>query len=329
MMKNTILFLLQVCLLFCPIKLAAQSLQDESFKQIESKAESGNVEAQFCLGLMYGRGLEGCKKDFGKAVFWLKQSIENGYKRATPYLAMAYYNENKFSDAYPLFFSFAQNPENKEVDEYMYAHSLYFVGTCKLKGEGITKNERGAIYWLEKAKINGVTGASALLGVCHLHGLGVKKDPKKAYLLFKEAFDKDKENELYALDLVECYILGYGNAQDIKTAYPLVEKYVEGTNVSHHEKNKATAQLVLGIAYYKDDTEPMHYNKAFYWLKKVEENDHATEKEKASAIYWLQRCYRFGRGVTKDVNKANELIEQYSGYESDEPNLIELLELKK
>ena len=85
----------------------------------------------------------------------------------------------------------------------------------------------------------------------------------------------------------------------------------------------------LGIAYYKDITVKGHYNKAFYWLTKVAESRYAIEKSKASSLYWLQRCYRFGRGVAKDVNKANELVKQYSGYDSDEPSLIELLETKK
>lgn len=61
-------------------------------------------------------------------------------------------------------------------------------------------------------------------------------------------------------------------------------------------------------------------------MAKVAESNDAIENTKASSLYWLQRCYRFGRGVAKDVNKANELVKLYSGYESDEPSLIELIE---
>lgn len=295
------------------------SIHAQSFSQIKTLAESGDAETQFGLGLNYYSG-KFCDKDYEKAVFWLKKSKDNGYKKAIPYLAWVYYEKNMFSAAYPLFFSFAQNPDNKEVDEYMYVRSLYFVGACKLQGKGIVKDEKAAIYWLEKAKSYEMPDAYALLGVCHLHGLGVKKDSKEAYSLFKEALDKDAENELYALDVLKCYALGCGNAYDAKKAYPLVEQYAES------KEDKAIAQLILGVAYYKDDTVDEHYNKAFKWLTKVIQNDDATEKEKGSAIYWLQRCYRFGRGVPKDINKANELVKQYSGYESDEPRLIELLE---
>jgi TPR repeat protein len=313
-----------LCLLFCIHH--SVSVQAQSFAQIKSLAESGNVEAQFVLGHDFEKGTDECEKDFEKAVFWYKKSIENGYKKAVPYLAMAYYNENNFTEAYPLFISFAQNPRNKKEDEYMYAASSFMVGACKLEGKGIRQDMIGAIYWFERAKNNGFAEAYHLLGDCYRYGYGVQKSPIDAFLNYKEGYEKYKKPDM-AITLASCYLEGSGCTQDFSKVYSLVENIARG-EIEIEESWKCKAQLSLAVAYYKDNSVSNHYEKAVKWLTNIVENSKAIEIDKAAALYWLQRCYRFGRGVAKDVNKANELVKKYSGYESDEPSLIELLEQK-
>lgn len=321
--KKSMMFIL--CLLFC-IHYSV-SLQAQSFAQIKSLAESGNVEAQFYLGNLYENG-KGCEKDIHKAIYWYEKSLANGNKHVAPHLAIVYYNTNEHSKAYPLFLSIANSTEKIYVDDGMLGLSQFFVGLYNLQGLGINKDEKSGIAWLEKAKANGDDNAFIVLGTCYLKGIGTPKNPTKSFELYKEGFERFKDKQEFAIKLATCYLEGYGCVQDLKKVYPLVENIANGTACTLSEQWKATAQLILGVAYYKDTTIEEHYNKAFYWLTKVAESNNAIEKKKASALYWLQRCYRFGRGVAKDVNKADELVKQYSGYDSDEPSLIELLEQK-
>lgn len=293
----------------------------QSFSQWKQLAESGNVQAQFVIGNMYVNG-EMCNKDFEKAVFWYKKSINNGNKIVIPYLALAYHNENKFTEAYPLFLSFAQNPENKNVEEKMFALSQFCVGLYKLEGMGIEKDESGAIEWLEKAKNNGEEFAYVTLGECYLKGTGIEKNPVKTFQLFKEVYEKFKDRQEFAIKLARCYLEGYGCSPNYEEVYKLVEKIADGSECKVDNKWKSAAQLTLGVAYYKANK----YSNAFHWLSTVAENKQGFDKDIVAAQYWLQRCYRFGRGVKQDVDKANEIVRNNPSSNGDVPNLIELLE---
>lgn len=321
--KQSMMFIF--CLLFCIHH--SVRVQAQSFVQIKNMAESGNVEAQFYLGNLYENG-KGCEKDIHEAIYWYEKSLANGNKHVAPHLGIAYHSIKEYSKAYSQFMSFVQISENLHVDEGIYGISEFFIGLYNLYGMGVIKDEASGVAWLEKAKSDGDDNAFIILGNCYLKGIGTPKNPTKSFELYKEGFEKFKDKQEFAIKLATCYLEGYGCTQDFKEVYPLVENIANGTDCSLSEQWKATAQLILGVAYYKDTTIEEHYDKAFYWLTKVAESNDAIEKTKASSLYWLQRCYRFGRGVTKDVNKANELVKLYSGYDSDEQSLIELLEQK-
>lgn len=321
--KKSMMFIL--CLLFCIHY--SFNMQAQSFAQMKNLAESGNVQAQFVLGNMYANG-NGCLQDSQKAIYWYKKSIEGGNQRVLPHLALLYDNLQDYDKAYPLFLSFTESQESKKIDEKMYAWSLFFVGYYLLEGKGIQKNEEEAVVWLEKAKNYGMQMPYYVLGECYLKGVGIPKNPQKTFELYKEAHTKFKDRQEFAITLATCYLEGYGCSQNFGEVYSLIEHIADGTLCTVDDAWKCKAQLSLAVAYYKDNSVSNHYEKAVKWLTNIVENSKAIEIDKAAALYWLQRCYRFGRGVAKDVNKADELVKQYSGYDSDEPSLIELLEPK-
>ncbi len=61
----------------------------ESFKEIQSRAEAGDVEAQQNLALAYV--LEGETQDFEKAFIWVQKAAEQGYAAAQFNLGHMYY----------------------------------------------------------------------------------------------------------------------------------------------------------------------------------------------------------------------------------------------
>ena len=86
---------------------------DKALDYFIKAAESGNTEAQFRLGWMYGVG-RGTIQDYEKAAKWYQKSAENGCKKAYNGLAWTYHLMGKYEKALPwaerAFAAFPDNP---------------------------------------------------------------------------------------------------------------------------------------------------------------------------------------------------------------------------
>lgn len=58
-------------------KLVLWNNDPEHAEQVQEKAEAGNVDAQYALGLMYAEG-RGIKQDEIQAYIWLSRAVEQG-----------------------------------------------------------------------------------------------------------------------------------------------------------------------------------------------------------------------------------------------------------
>jgi TPR repeat protein len=58
-------------------KLVLWNNDPEHAEQVREKAEAGNVDAQYALGLMYAEG-RGIKQDEIQAYIWLSRAVEQG-----------------------------------------------------------------------------------------------------------------------------------------------------------------------------------------------------------------------------------------------------------
>ena len=63
--------------------------QDNSIEAIRTRANAGDADAQFNLGLMYDNG-RGVPQDDGEAVAWYRQAAEQGHASAQFNLGVAY-----------------------------------------------------------------------------------------------------------------------------------------------------------------------------------------------------------------------------------------------
>jgi S1-C subfamily serine protease len=70
---------------------ANQSSPEEEFTNLKKKAEQGDADAQYSLGLMYGNG-EGVPKDSAKAFEWFQKAAEQGSADAQYSLGYMYGN---------------------------------------------------------------------------------------------------------------------------------------------------------------------------------------------------------------------------------------------
>lgn len=311
-MKRIILFIL---LLSRIMPISAQESHNPNYEEkqyfLKYKKAAMNGDAVACTAVAdcYRSG-RGIGKDFDAAVMWYKKSIEGGFDVARVLLGSLYESINSVDKAYPLFLSCAELDESRMNDNIpILAMARNKVGEYLLYGKGVVKDEKQAVKWFESAAILNTPYnlAHSFLGYCYLRGQGVEIDSVKAFNFFKQSVQLT-ETEYAKCGLATCYLEGAGCSQNLGMVYSLLDENTIKLNGS---------KLILGVANYRDSTKDNHYNIATKYLLQLSEKQEIAPEIKGAALYWLQRCYRFGRGVTQNTQKAETLLKESSnlGYE--------------
>ena len=117
----------------------------------KEKAEQGNVEAQFLLGVMYrlGGGVPKVQKNYAEAMKWFRKAAEQGD-----------------------------------------AMAQYMLGLMYFRGEGVPKNYVEAAKWFRKAAEQGDGRAQEKLGLMYDEGDGVPKNYVEAAKWFRKAAEQ-------------------------------------------------------------------------------------------------------------------------------------------
>lgn len=94
-------------------------------------------------------------------------------------------------------------------------------------------------------------------------------------------------------------------------SYPDYKKMVKAINIlkKAHEKGNPFASQWIGLYYLRgwninSDGVKSNYSEAVKWLQ------YSTENGNVSSYSNLAECYYYGRGVSKDISKAIELLEK-------------------
>ena len=129
----------------------------KTFEDYRAKAEQGQAEAQYYLGMIYRTGSHGMGKDVPVSVTWLTKSAEQGHSKAQYYLGRTYFD---------------------------------FDGNTS----GVAKDTRNAVSWWGKAAAQGDADAQEALGFCYAKGFGgLVKNEIEAYALYELAESKNEE----------------------------------------------------------------------------------------------------------------------------------------
>lgn len=262
--------------------LAKDYVSSEEF--LKKAAKKGHADAQFMLGLFYSEGM-GVRKSYQEAVRWWRQ---------------------------------AASQDN--------ADALSSLGDCYLKGDGVENNPAEAVNLFQKAVAQGNVYAMLALGRCYEYGEGVEQNMLQAVHYYEKALEADVRtlallaeipgilgNDPLALShilykyeaklrLACIYGLGKGGVQkNVSKAYDLLKEEAD---------TYANAQVLLGNIYYEDGTNgaPDSYEKAVSFFSKAKADNDASLS--GAAAFFLSKCYRFGRGVPKDVAKADTLLKE-------------------
>jgi TPR repeat protein len=152
----------------------------------KARAERGEAEAQFQLGLCYRKG-QGVAQDDREAVTWFRKAAGQDHAQAQFFLGFCY--------------SRGQGVQTNAVEVVKWwrqaagrhhPQAQYNLGVCFANGEGVKKDAAEAMKWWRLAADQDEPNAQYALGVCYALGEGVEKDYVEAYAWITLAGQKDE-----------------------------------------------------------------------------------------------------------------------------------------
>ena len=245
-------------------------------------AKLGYGAAEGRLGQMYLSG-EGVERDYAEAFRLLHKAAGHGDERALKLLGMCYENgtgvQKDYTEAAKWW---------RKAAEQGSATAQFNLGVCYDHGQGVEKNQAEAAKWYRKAAEQGDADAQCNLGICYDTGQGVGKDYPEAVKWFRKAADQGNAHAQYSLGV--CYAKRQGVEKDYPEAVKWWRKAAEHGN--------ADAQSSLGGCYYRGQGIEKDYAAAAKWYRK------AAEQGDADAQCNLGVCYDHGQGVEQDQAEA-------------------------
>ncbi len=155
----------------------------EAVHWLREAAENGSHDAEFELGKMYQEGYT-VAQDKGLAQDWLSRAARSGHSAAINLLGVLKGLRKYTGIEY-------QKPASALIEEARNGDPVaqYELGLRYETGAwGVTRDEKKALYWLNKAADNGNHHAMATLAHIYAQGqLGVPRDPEKAAYWEKRA----------------------------------------------------------------------------------------------------------------------------------------------
>lgn len=208
-------------------------------------------------------------------------------------IALSDYKKNSPSDS-----TLIDEKKKIETPQSINTSSNFFTSTAPEKVEepfdNYTKTEQLCIRDCIRAAQQKDEHANIYRGICHLGGFGVEKDYIKAYQLLSPEGDNFGRNPVALYYLGICYQLGLGTEKnDIKAFTRFLISATAGF---------APAQYETGL-YYTQEIIDKDYQKAVEYFKA------AADQGDPDAYFSLGTCYKEGKGVPQNLDKAKEYFQ--------------------
>ena len=127
------------------IPLSAEQTEADQFNTIKAKAEKGDAEAQYDLGVYYGNG-QGVAKDEIEAVNWYRKAAEQNYTPAQSNLGWCYDNGEGVAKDYVEAVKWY-----RQAAEQGHAEAQYNLGCGYANGQGVARDKVEAYAWFSMA----------------------------------------------------------------------------------------------------------------------------------------------------------------------------------
>lgn len=160
----------------------------QSAKWFRKAAEQGLAKGQYQLGLAFANG-RGVRPSESDAVVWYRKAGEQGLAEAQVALGLCYYNGQGIEQSETEAAAWFRKAAGQD-----YAYAQYELGQCYLEGSGVTKDISEGVRLTREAAEAGFPLAQNELGVCYQKGIGVPVDNVQAYKWFNLAASQDDEH---------------------------------------------------------------------------------------------------------------------------------------
>lgn len=294
------------------LKTDAQILAE--INDLKRKAEDGDADAAYELGLKYKKG-KGVLKDETTALKYLQMSAEKNNSDAKYLVALAMMNETLPAEPNKVF-TYLLDAANAGLPDAQYLVSqCYFVGygTEKNKeigmdwctksaqngdreaqyviGSGLYNNEqyKEAFNWIKKSAEQSHRIAQQVLGIMYYFGNGVVKDHEIAAQWFQQSADSGYDWGQFWL------ARSYDDKGDRDEALEWYNKALANTS---DDNLKKYAYSNMGNLYYNGND--LEQAVRYYTLAAELNNNHA--------CYALGEMYQMGDGVLQNPVKAKALF---------------------
>lgn len=272
--------------------------EKEALEWFTKASQLGNINAEYALGYAYMNGL-GTKQDYQQAIKHYNIAANNGNIQSQFFLALLYH-DGEGTKRNP---NVAFNWMKKAADQG-FIDAMNYVGIYYLTGDGTEKNSQKAYKYISDAANRNSDYASWILAKMYYNGDGVEKDSTLSIKWGTKAAELgNHEAEVFLGQLYE-----YGGGGYSQNNNKAIEWYTKAA-----EQNYPPAQTQLGWLYYK----LKNYKDAYAWFTK------ATEVNYPEGYNGLAYCYFDGKGVSKDTDKALELINQAITLSNNEPRYLD------
>ncbi|KAJ3104255.1 copper transport protein ctr1 [Phlyctochytrium planicorne] len=252
------------------------------FEEFRLKAENGNKDSQYWMGLQYFNGSSSVDEDLESAFKWLRLSAEGNHPEA--HLLLKEIEWLRDGDGKVPFKEYLGLAEQGDA-----MHQL-IVGVCYENGKCVPQNFEEAAKWYARSAKSGNNAAQHALGVCYYNGVGVQKNTSLALKWFTEAAKAGNASAQF--DLGVFYDTGRGVEAE-KNPWQAVKWFTKAAELGF-----ASAQYNLGVCYFKGQGVKKDEKEAVKWFLR------AAEQGNDSAQCFLGVCYQNGQGVEKDFQQA-------------------------
>jgi len=210
------------------------------FKETFKKAEAGDVEAQYNLGLMYARG-DGVPQDYNEAVKWYTKAAEQGDAAAQLNLGVMYHEGHGVSQDYKEAFKWCSRAakQGNHLAQYNLCNMYY-------SGRGVKQDFREAVKWCAKAAEQGNIEAQSALGLSYQLGQGIEQDYKEAAKWYTKAAEQGDISAQFGLGCM--YIEGQGVSQDYIEAYKWLNLVAAGDVAAQTEAIQVATKNIIDLA---------------------------------------------------------------------------------
>ncbi|OSM02484.1 putative serine/threonine protein kinase [Magnetofaba australis IT-1] len=202
-----------------PRKLTQAEIFAQQFKELEDKANQGDITSMYDLGMRYAEG-RGARVNQSKAVDWFTRAAEAGHAQAQSKLGAAYQNGTGAPQDSNLAIQWYMKAAEQGQPEAQYQYALALA-----TGAGIEQDQNKSLDWMEKAAENGVPQAQLALAQAYHKGQGRPQDMRNAFQWYLRAAEQNVADAMYAI--AEFYEKGLGTEPDMNKAEHFLRQSAE------------------------------------------------------------------------------------------------------